>query len=68
MKNVTLSAEDHLIEQARELARANHTTLNQAFRDWLQSYVHRESAAEELTPLAEQQPASGQGGSSPAMR
>ena len=51
MKNVTLSAEDHLIEQARELARANRTTLNQAFRDWLRSYVHRESAAEEFDAL-----------------
>jgi len=39
MKNVTLNAEDHLIEQAREVARANRTTLNQAFRDWLESYV-----------------------------
>ncbi len=51
MKNVTLSAEDHLIEQAREVARANRTTLNQAFRDWLRSYVHPESAAEEFDAL-----------------
>lgn len=35
MKNVTLSAEEELIEQARQIARAKHTTLNQAFRDWL---------------------------------
>lgn len=35
MKNVTLSAEDHLLERARELARKRSTTLNQLFRDWL---------------------------------
>jgi hypothetical protein len=38
MKNITLSADEHLIEQAREVARAKRTTLNQAFREWLESY------------------------------
>src|ERR1700722_5887459 len=31
MKNVTLSAEDELIEQARQIARAKYTTLNKLF-------------------------------------
>jgi len=35
MKNITLSAENRLIEQAREHARARQTTLNQMFREWL---------------------------------
>ncbi len=35
MKNITLSAEERLIEQAREQARARQTTLNQMFREWL---------------------------------
>jgi len=35
MKNITLSADEHVIEQAREQARARKTTLNQLFRDWL---------------------------------
>ena len=35
MKNVTLSAEDRVLERARELARRRSTTLNQMFRDWL---------------------------------
>jgi len=39
MKNVTLSADEHLIEQAREVARRKRTTLNQAFREWLESYT-----------------------------
>ena len=35
VKNVTLSADEHLIEQARSLARAQHKTLNTLFREWL---------------------------------
>ena len=38
MKNITLSAEDTLIEQARALARLRGTTLNEEFRKWLASY------------------------------
>ena len=47
MKNVTLSAEEELIEQARQIARAKHTTLNQAFREWLADYTARESGLRE---------------------
>ncbi len=42
MKNITLSAEAHLIEAARERARAEHTTLNEQFRLWLSEYVQRQ--------------------------
>ena len=48
MKNVTLSAEEGLIQNARHLAEAQKTTLNQMFRDWLaglsrkQEHSHRE--------------------------
>lgn len=41
MKNVTLSADEALIEQARLIARARRTTLNQAFRDWLEQYAEQ---------------------------
>jgi predicted transcriptional regulator len=41
VKNITLSADDHLIEQARTIARGQHTTLNAAFREWLEQYVSR---------------------------
>ena len=41
MKNITLSAEEHLIEQARQTARAQHKTLNAAFREWLEEYAKR---------------------------
>lgn len=35
MKNITLSANEALIRNAREVARSRETTLNQLFRDWL---------------------------------
>lgn len=35
VKNVTLSADEHLIEQARSLAQSQHKTLNALFREWL---------------------------------
>lgn len=39
MKNITLSAEAALIEQARLVAQARHKTLNVAFREWLEQYA-----------------------------
>jgi hypothetical protein len=39
MRNVTLSAEESLIEQARLVARNRRTTLNAAFREWLEQYA-----------------------------
>lgn len=39
MKNITLSAEEQLIEAARARARASHTTLNEEFRRWLAAYA-----------------------------
>lgn len=39
MKNITLSADESLIEQARLTAQARRTTLNAAFREWLEQYA-----------------------------
>lgn len=39
MKNITLSAEEDLIERARLIARGQRTTLNAAFREWLAQYT-----------------------------
>jgi hypothetical protein len=46
MKNVTLSADERLIEAARERARREHSTLNEQFRRWLESYAGREGRAD----------------------
>jgi hypothetical protein len=51
MKSITLSAEEHLIELARKTARAQHKTLNQAFREWLSDYTRRESDAKAIEAL-----------------
>ena len=40
MKNITLSADESLIEAARERARSEHTTLNEQFRRWLADYAN----------------------------
>jgi hypothetical protein len=45
MKNITLSADEGLIEAARERARTEHTTLNEQFRLWLANYARREQQA-----------------------
>jgi predicted transcriptional regulator len=39
MKNITLSADEDLIERARLIARAQHKTLNAAFREWLAHFT-----------------------------
>ena len=40
MKNITLSASEALIERAREKARLENTTLNNRFREWLETYTY----------------------------
>ena len=45
MKNITLSADEALIEAARRRAAAERTTLNAQFRLWLADYVERERQA-----------------------
>lgn len=44
LKNITLSAEEHLIAAARARAAREHTTLNAEFREWLEEF------GEEVTP------------------
>lgn len=44
MKNITLSADEHLIELARQRAKSRHKTLNQAFREWLADFTRDEDA------------------------
>jgi hypothetical protein len=51
MKNITLSADEELIEQARQLARAQKRTLNDAFREWLVQFTQQAGRAEEYDAL-----------------
>lgn len=54
MKNITLSADETLIEAARDRARAEHTTLNKEFRRWLEQYTRRAQQAAEARAVIEE--------------
>jgi hypothetical protein len=51
MKNVTLSADEELLDQALLVARSQHKTLNTAFREWLLQYTAQAGGAKELDSL-----------------
>jgi hypothetical protein len=51
MRNITLSADEILIEQARLVARSQRKTLNVAFREWLEQYTRQQGSAEEFDSL-----------------
>jgi hypothetical protein len=53
MKRITFSADENLIEQARKTAAERHTTLNAAFREWLQQYAGRQRWLQEYDALME---------------
>ena len=46
MRNITLSADEDLIDEARRRALLENTTLNAEFRLWLENYVGRKRQAE----------------------
>lgn len=52
-KNITLSADEALIQEARRRAASANTTLNALFREWLAQYVAREDAAAAYVALME---------------
>lgn len=53
MRNITLSAEGELIQQAREVAIRRKTTLNQLFRDWLAEVVGQKEREQSLEQIWE---------------
>jgi plasmid stability protein len=54
VKNITLSADEELIERARLRAAREKRTLNAAFRDWLQCYAGPETGHHEYSELMKQ--------------
>ena len=42
MRNITLSADDALIDAAREQAKADNSSINEQFRLWLQQYTRKQ--------------------------
>lgn len=51
LKNITLSADEHLIARARQEAEERGTTLNAEFRLWLAAFVEQERAARDYRAL-----------------
>jgi len=63
MKNITLSADEGLIADARHRAATEKTTLNAVFRQWLADYVGRKRQAEKaMGTIHELQATYGTGG------
>ncbi len=51
MRNITFSADEGVIEAAREVARERRTTLNEEFRRWLTEYSGKERGASQALAL-----------------
>jgi hypothetical protein len=51
VKNITLSADEDLIEQARLVARSQRRTLNAAFREWLLQFTAQAGNGQEIDAL-----------------
>jgi hypothetical protein len=64
-KNITFSAEEDLIVAARRRAAAEHSTLNDQFRRWLQEYVATHRQAERYEDLMQRLSGIDSGGSFP---
>lgn len=48
MKSITFTADEHIIQAAREQAAADQTTLNEQFRRWLEQYARQRRAAKSM--------------------
>jgi hypothetical protein len=53
VKKITFSADEDLIERARQVAKAEHKTLNVAFREWLAGYAARKANVQRYHALME---------------
>ncbi len=54
MKNITLSADETLIQQARRRATNENSSLNELFREWLARYVAQPLASDQYEELMNQ--------------
>ncbi|NHZ71950.1 MAG: hypothetical protein GWP17_02560 [Aquificales bacterium] len=52
-KNITLSADEALIKQARWQAASEKTTINKLFREWLTRYISQPDAPDQYEALME---------------
>jgi len=50
-RNITFSVDENLIDEAREAAKAEGTTLNEQFRLWLEAYTRQRRADRAMETL-----------------
>lgn len=53
LKNITLSADEILIDQARKKAGLEKTSINKLFRKWIFKYVNRDDVGNDYDRLME---------------
>ena len=53
IRNITLSADEILIESARKKAEQENTSLNKLFREWVAKYANRDNIGVEYDNLME---------------
>jgi len=51
IRNITLSAEEALIESARKRAEQENKSLNKLFREWIANYANRDNIGVEYDNL-----------------
>ncbi len=51
LRNITLSAEERLIQRARKQASTENTTLNSLFRKWLERYSGKSKSSGEYNQI-----------------
>ena len=51
LRNITLSAEERLIQRARKQASTENTTLNSLFRKWLERYSGKSTSSGEYNEI-----------------
>lgn len=51
LRNITLSAEERIIQKARDKAAAQHKSLNAIFREWLARYTRMEDHSQDFNQL-----------------
>ena len=54
MKNITLSADEHLLEAAHKFAAVENTTLNAKFRQWLEDCTQQQHRADDEMAFIEE--------------
>ena len=50
-KNITLTADEAVIRQARRRAVEENTTLNELFRGWIEQYVQQPAASDRFVDV-----------------